>query len=361
MRIIVDAHQDLAWNHAVFGRDYTRSVQATRQAEENSLAAALSGHTLLGLPEYLQGGVAVIFGALFVPPARLLTGRIDVPAYADSQQAYDLYAAQLDYYRELVSQDPHFRLIGTRSDLQGVLASWNGAAPAERRVGLVPLMEGADGIRQPDEVAWWKERGLRAVGLAWAGTRYAGGTGEPGPLTDDGRRLLQELSAHRLILDLSHTSDEAFLDALDRFDGAVMASHSNPRALLKETPRYERALSDEMIRRLAGRGGVMGIVPYNRFLRAGWQAVDGKEALTLEDVATAIDHVCQLTGSAAHAGIGSDFDGGFGVESVPAEIDTIADLQKLGALLEARGYSETDVRGVMGMNWVRLLRRALPG
>jgi membrane dipeptidase len=198
------------------------------------------------------------------------------------------------------------------------------------------------------------------IGLAWAGTRYAGGTGEPGPLTPDGRRLLDVMADLGLILDLSHASDESFLEALDRFEGVVIASHANPRAVLRNPRRPERFLSDEMLRRLAGRGGVAGIVPFNRFLKADWDSRDGKAAVRLDAVVAAVDHVCQVTGSAAHVGLGSDFDGGFGVDGVPAEIDTIADLRKLGPALAERGYSKMDVAAILGGNWIEVLRRGLP-
>jgi membrane dipeptidase len=73
-----------------------------------------------------------------------------------------------------------------------------------------------------------------------------------------------------------------------------------------------------------------------------------------------IDHVCQLAGNAHHVGLGSDFDGGFGVQSVPLDIDTIADLQKLAPLLEERGYTDEDVAAILGGNWLDLLRDTLP-
>src|SRR3990172_3048588 len=149
----------------------------------------------------------------------------------------------------------------------------------------------------------------------------AGGPGEPGPLTPEGHRLLDVMADLGLILDVSHSADEACLESLDRFEGTVIASHANPRARLKGTHRPERFLTDEMIRRLAERGGVVGIVPFNRFLKVGWQESDGKAAVTLDDVLAMIDHVCQVTGSAAHVGLGSDFDGGFGGGGAPAEID----------------------------------------
>ena len=72
-----------------------------------------------------------------------------------------------------------------------------------------------------------------------------------------------------------------------------------------------------------------------------------------------VDHFCQLAGSARHVGIGSDLDGTFGTEQTPLEIDSIADLQRLPALLRARGYSDSDVSGIMGDNFIGFLRRAL--
>jgi membrane dipeptidase len=251
-------------------------------------------------------------------------------------------------------------LIGTKGDLESVLATWQSDDLTKRRIGIVPLMEGADGIREPKEAEWWLERGLRVIGPAWAGTRYAGGTGEPGPLTPEGRRLLATMADLGLMLDLSHLSDESYLEALDRFPGVALASHSNPRALVKNPRRPERFLSDEMIRRLAARSGVIGVVPHNRFLDSDWTLGEGKARVTLDAVAAAIDHICQVTGSAAHAGLGSDFDGGFGVEGTPAEVDTHADLPKLEAKLAERGYGEKDIAGVMSGNWIELLRRGLP-
>lgn len=359
--LIIDAHQDLAWNALTFGRDYTKSALATRQAESNNSAPSHNGNSLLGLGDYLLGHVAVIFGTLYASPTRHKMGEWDRLSYADSGQAHRFYLQQLDYYHQLTDTCPSFKLIGDRGDLEQVLDSWSAADLENRRVGLVPLMEGADAIREPQEAEWWMERGVRIVGLAWAATRYAGGTGEPGPLTPEGRRLLGVLADLGLILDLSHASDESFLEALDLFEGVVIASHANPRAVLKgNVRRPERFLSDEMIRRLAARGGVTGIVPYNRFLKADWAESDGKNAVTLTEVTAMIDHVCQVAGSADHVAIGSDFDGGFGVESVPAEIDTAADLGLIGAALKECGYTEADVEKVMSGNWLNILRRGLP-
>ncbi len=360
MPLIVDAHQDLAYNAVTFGRDYARSAAETRQAEAGGDAPQRNGNTMLGLPDYLRGQVAVIFSTLFASPAAHQTLPWETRGYAGAEEAHRLYNEQLDYYHRLTDEHEQFVRIGTRGDLERVLATWDGPDEQARRVGLVPLMEGADGIREPEEAAWWQERGVRLVGLAWSGTRYAGGTGAPGPLTPEGRRLVSVLSDLGLILDLAHSSDESFLEALDRFEGTVVCTHANVRALLKDFARPERMLSDDMIRRLAEAGGVIGVVPYNRFLKSGWQPSDGKAAVTLEEVAANIDYICQLTGSAAHVGVGSDFDGGFGLEHTPAELDTVADLQKLGPVLLARGYSAADVDAILGQNWLGVLRRGLP-
>jgi membrane dipeptidase len=116
-----------------------------------------------------------------------------------------------------------------------------------------------------------------------------------------------------------------------------------------------------MIRRLAERDGVIGTVLYNAFLRPGWSKGDPREAVTVADVAAAVDHVCQVAGDAAHVGLGSDFDGGFGAESVPLEIDTVADLGRAAPALGEMGYGDAEIAAFMGENWLRLLREALPG
>ena len=82
--------------------------------------------------------------------------------------------------------------------------------------------------------------------------------------------------------------------------------------------------------------------------------------MTLLYVVKHIRHVCAIAGDTPHAAIGSDLDGGFGMESIPAELDTVTDLQKIGGALKAAQLSDTDVENTLGGNWLRLLRAALP-
>ena len=119
-------------------------------------------------------------------------------------------------------------------------------------------------------------------------------------------------------------------------------------------------MSDEVIANLIERNGIIGVVPFNRFLINGWQPSDGRHVVTLQHVIAHIDHICQIAGDAKHVGIGSDFDGGFGVQQTPAEIDTIADLQKLGPLLAEKGYTQADIAAVLGRNWIDFLAETLP-
>jgi membrane dipeptidase len=349
---IVDAHEDVATNALVVGRDVRRSALEVRRLEEDTALAAEHGQCMVGLPEWLAGRVAVVCATIFAAPG---DPRSPKPhTYSDAEGAHRLGQAQLDYYRWLAGACDQVTLVTDRASLDAVWRSWEGEHP---QVGLILLMEGADPIRTPAEVEQWYERGVRIVGPAWrSGSAYAGGDARPGPLTDEGRVLLEAMADVGMMLDVSHLWESACYEAVDRFEGHIVATHANPRARV-DGPRQ---LSDRMIRRLAERGGVIGIVPYNAFLKPGWTKGDPKAAVTVADVAAAIDHVCQVVGEIGCVGLGSDFDGGFGAESAPAELDTVADLGRIGPALAERGYSSEEIEAVLGGNWLRLFRAALP-
>jgi len=360
--ILVDAHEDIANNILNFGRDYMRAAAETRRIEKDNHSPALehNGETLLGWPDYQRGRVAVVFSTLFVMPIRRREGEWDKQSYADYDQAHRLYRTQLDIYHKLTDDHPdQFRLIGSRTDLEAVLASWADAGVASHPVGLVPLMEGAEGVRTPSELEQWWEWGVRIIGPAWAGTRFCGGTHDPGPLTDDGRALLAAMTDIGFTLDLSHMDIQSARQSLDLYQGPIIASHANAAALL---PGYagNRLLMDEVIQGILERDGIIGVVPFCRFLSMDWKNGDARDTITLETLAAHVDHICQMAGDALHVGLGSDFDGGFGLSSAPAGIDTIADLQKLGPVLKAKGYNDGQVAAVLGGNWLRHLQNTLP-
>jgi membrane dipeptidase len=264
----------------------------------------------------------------------------------------------LAYYRLLEAQG-HLRMIRDARSLDEVWRHWEqGGAERGVPIGYILSMEGADPIVEPAQAEWWWEQGLRTACLAHYGpSAYAMGTGGDGPLTPAGRDLLREFDRLGVILDLVHTADTALAQALEIYSRPVFVSHGNCRALVP----HDRQISDGQIRQIVGRGGVIGAVLDAWMLTPDYRRDDpARPKPTLADVADHIDYVCQLAGNARHSAIGSDLDGGFGTEQSPADLDTIADLQKLAGILEGRGYSEADIDGIFHGNWLRFFREALP-
>ena len=115
------------------------------------------------------------------------------------------------------------------------------------------------------------------------------------------------------------------------------------------------------IRAVIARDGVLGAALDTWMIKPAWvigpRHIASNPIVTLSDVVNHIDYICQLAGNSRHVAIGTDLDGGFGREQSPADLDTIADLQKLRGLLAARGYTADDSSAIMHGNWLRLLRR----
>ncbi|MFM8875048.1 MAG: dipeptidase [Anaerolineae bacterium] len=360
---LVDAHADIAYNMLKYGRDYTRPVSEIRTLEADTHTVHENGDTLISWHEYQRGNIAIIFSTLFAAPIRFRTYETETLIYKTFDEAHKLYSAQLDTYHRMQDSMPDkFRILASKRDLELHLPHWADATPeTSRPVGMVILMEGAEGIRELSELEMWHNRGVRLIGPAWVGTRYCGGWKEPGPLTADGRKLLSAMADFNFTLDLSHMDERAAVEALDIYEGPIVGTHGNCAALMPNS-NSNRHFTDRIIEGIIERDGVVGVVPFNTYLQVGWLRDKGhpREEVPLGVLADHIDHICQIAGDSLHAGIGSDFDGGFGVQSVPPEIDTVADLQKLVSLLQARGYSETDTANILGGNWIARLKRNLP-
>lgn len=358
--MILDAHLDIAMSYVGDGRDFRHSTWITQQREGKFWGHPYDdiGVSSVGLPDMLLGRVGLTFASMWVAPE----GTPTVPpslTYQTPAQAYQAALRQWDYYQRLADTDPRIVLVRTQKELAVVLDSWGeGKEFHEHRLGIVLQMEGADPVLEPRQLEEWYERGLRILAPAWRATRYSAGTGLPGRLTPLGKELLGIMADFRMALDVSHMAEEAFYEALDIYAGpAIIATHSNPRRFVPT----DRQLSDDMIRRLAERGGVIGVVPYNVFLKEGWSpSRDRKTDVSVKQVLAVIDHVCQLTGSAQHVGIGTDWDGGFGWESIPTPFDSHADLWKLGHFLAQHGYGAEDIQNILCNNFLRSLREVLP-
>lgn len=353
---IVDAHLDIAYNALRHGRDFLLDVEEIREKEENP--GPYQGVATVSLPQLREAGAVLVFGTLFTMPLRsaaLLDGDTTL-TYRDEQQAHRQAMDQLDYYQRLVDEENnHLRLVTDLRVLNEVLDSQQDDQPL---LGIMLSMEGADPIREPEELELWAEKGVRAVGLAWDDTNYAAGTWRDSRhgLTSQGMTLLEIMADYKMILDLTHMNEQASLEALDRYDGPIVASHSNARALVPG----QRQISDMLIQRIGEHDGVIGIALFNPFLRANQQIGDPKELVSLDHVVAHIDHICQTLGDAAHVGLGTDMDGAFGADDIPSPMDSIADLPLLAERLRMYGYGEEDIARIMGGNWLNLLRTSLP-
>jgi membrane dipeptidase len=374
--LIFDGDYPMAFGAIDLNRDLTLSIEAVRAATERSPMGEQwpASGVMASLPEMRRGRIAAALVKI--------VGRIHRPGnplwgYRSGEIAYAAAQAHLAYYR-ILEKRGEARILQTREDLKQHIAAWLEATDVSTEldtsyenlpVGMVLGMEGADPILWPEQVHEWWESGVRVVSLAHYGvSTYAHGTGTPGGLLPAAKPLLREMEALGMILDLTHTSDEAFWQALDLFAGPVLASHQNCRALVPG----ERQFSDEQIKAILERGAVIGTsMDMWMLYPAGnpdWGAtqwpdrrsVFPREAVTLEHVADHIDHVCQLAGNSQHAAIGGDTDGQGGKDGAPYEIDTVADYQKLAGVLERRGYAEEDIANVMYRNWQRFYERWLP-
>ncbi len=341
-RYIVDSHEDIAWNVLSLGRDFTQPIA---QWQEDPKITENCGQRMLSVPDLLAARVRLIIGTLFALPETAASWNEGLPFYRNDAEAYAMGREQIEFYHALVARDERVQLIQTGLELDSFL---NNLETDSQKLGIIISMEGADPITTPEQLDEWVGRGLRLIGPAWRGTRYCGGTGVPGPLTPAGYQLLAEMERLSVILDISHMAEESFYQALDAYQGTIIASHSNCRHFVNT----DRQLSDDMLNRLLARDAVIGVVLYNKFLTGTTEA-------SLEDAIRHISHICELAGNTLAVGIGSDFDGGFGSESIPRPMRGIADFHLLAEALLQHRFTETDVNNFFHANWTRILRQGL--
>ncbi|MDF1514046.1 MAG: membrane dipeptidase, partial [Anaerolineae bacterium] len=239
--LIVDGHIDLAYNAVVLNRNLQLAVGDIRRWEfKHPSLDKNAGTCTVSIPALLAGKVAVIGSSIFVEPA-VKSRPTPLPVYKTPDEARQLAIQQLDYYNQLADEYEQVQVIRELTDLDDVIRSWETNNPI---LGLFIVMEGAEAIDNPDRIPWWFDHGVRGVGLTWSlGTRYAGGNAAPGPLTDEGKALLDVMADYGMLLDISHMWIDAAHEALTRYPGIVVATHANPRHF-SNTPRQ---LPDEII------------------------------------------------------------------------------------------------------------------
>jgi len=361
--ILFDAHLDLSMNALEWNRDLRWSVPEIRDSERGLADKPDRARGTVSFPAMREGGVAICAATLI---ARYVRPHGPIPGWHSQEQAWAQTQGQLAWYRAMEEAGELVQLTSVEA-IDAHLARWRHEPRESLPVGYILSLEGADSLVSLRHLERAYASGLRAVGPAHYGPGvYAQGTNATGGLGVKGRALLEAMDRLGIILDASHLCDEAFWDSLDAFHGPVWASHNNCRALVP----HGRQFSDDQVRALAAREGVIGVVLDAWMLVPGWVGGDGVHppvstpeelGVTLERVVDHIDHVCQLTGNARHVGIGSDLDGAFGTEQGPSDVDTIADLRKIRALLAARGYSPADIENICCGNFLRFLREAWGG
>lgn len=349
--LIFDAHLDMAWNALEWNRDLMSPVREIRRFERH-FSDIIPGDCTVSWVELKRGGVGLIIATLL---PRL--HRKDKPlTFPQSREAaYGLAHGQLAYYHAMTARGV-IRPIENRTALEEHVRQWQSTDTENLPIGYILSMEGSPPILSPSQIPEWYEAGLRILGPAHYGpSPYCFGTGSEGGFNAEGKQLLRELDNVGMLLDVTHLADESFWDALEVFQGPVLASHHNCRALVPG----DRQLNDDQIKALIQRGAVIGASFDCWMIQAGWKiGVSDPSCVSMEMIVDHIDHICQLAGNAKHCGLGTDLDGGFGKEQTPCDLDTIADLGEVASILERRGYSRDDIERIMARNFIDFFRRA---
>jgi membrane dipeptidase len=354
---VVDGHNDLPWLIR------TRAGGSLVEADPRTLLDRF--HT--DFPRLLEGGVGVQFWSVYVPTW--------------TQRPLSATHRQIDLVEEMTALAP---------DLTGPAVT---AADAERirGSGRMAGLIGAEGGHclegSLDSVAGLRARGVRYLTLTHADTidwaDAATDEARHGGLTDFGRAVIAEMNRLGVLVDISHVSDDTMRQAIEASRTPVIASHSSARALA----RHPRNIPDDVMEAVAAGGGVVmvafvpaflvadtALVALDMFeemrrLRAEFAPDDeaGYEAAyeerygsldidrgTVADVADHIEHLARV-GGVEHVGIGSDFDG---TAQTPVGLEDVSRFPTLTAELLSRGWSEADVRKVLGGNALRVLAHA---
>ena len=351
----IDAHLDLSMNAMEWNRDLRESVTAINAREQGLTDKPDRGNATVSLPELRKGNIGLVVATQI---ARYVAPGNPLPGWHSPEQAWAQTQAQVAWYKAM-EEDGQMVQVNDLESLERHIALWENGQSSERKpIGYILSLEGADSIVTVNHLERAYNYGLRAVGPAHYGPgRYAQGTDATGYMGPKGHKLLKEMERLNIILDATHLCDDSFWEALDHFNGHVWASHNNCRALVN----HNRQFSDEQIKELVNRGAVIGGAMDAWMMVPGW--VRGKSNpkemnCNLEVLIDHMDHICQIAGNALHIGIGSDLDGAFGTEQCPYDLVTIADEQKIPALLKKRSYTDEDVKNIMHGNWLRFLRKA---
>jgi membrane dipeptidase len=329
--LVVDTHIDTTMMLGRPGWDFM--VRHTPVKGEDT------GH--VDLPRIREGGLGAAFFSIYMP------GTVTGP------EAVKQSLVLIDHVRSLAEQHPN----------EIVLATTAAEVRAAHKAGKFAALMGMEGGHMIDDnlavLRDYQRLGVRYLTLSHSvNTNWSDSSGDKplhNGLTDFGKDVVRELNRLGMLVDISHVSDKTFWDAMETSKAPLVASHSSLRSI----SGHPRNMTDDMIRALGGKGGVIMINYSRSFLsnelyEAALKNVPMAERPTVswEKIVEHIDHAVKLVG-ATHVGLGSDFDG----TTVPDGMDDVSMLPKItGALLD-KGYSEQDVKNILGGNILRLLEQ----
>jgi len=259
----------------------------------------------------------------------------------------------IDHVRRLTEQHPN----------EIALATTAAEVRAANKAGRIAALMGMEGGHMIDDslavLREYQRLGVRYLTLSHSvNTNWSDSSGDKpahNGLTDFGKDVVRELNRLGVMVDISHVSDKTFWDAIETSKAPLVASHSSMRAI----SGHPRNMTDDMVRALGGKGGVVMINYSVGFLSNERYEAQQKNVLSAElprvsweKIVDHIDHAVKLVGP-THVGLGSDFDG----TTVPDGMEDVSKLPKITAALLAKGYSEQDVKNILGENILRLLEQ----
>ena len=352
--LLFDAHLDIAMNAIDLNRDLRSAVDDIRVQETTLEMNELGRKTnTLTFPELRRTELAVCLATMIARQERQINHSF---GWTTPHACYAMAHAHLAYYRAM-ERDGYMRMIRTKSELSHHFTSYRND-PQNTPLGFILTMEGADPMLTPDTVFEFHQAGLRALGLTHYGcNRYGGGTQSEVGLAIDAIPLLKNCEQLGITIDMTHLSDVAFWQVAENFSGRVHASHQNARAICD----WQRQFSDDQIRLVIERDGVLGVSMDVIMLQNGFVRGQSVPRETLERAIDQIEHVRSLSGGTIrNVGIGTDLDGGYGNEQTPADLNRYRDLQKMVGIMQRRGFSDAEIEDVFYGNWLRFFGEALP-
>jgi membrane dipeptidase len=220
-----------------------------------------------------------------------------------------------------------------------------------QRIPFVLHFEGAKPFGENTElVNAFQTCGVRSAQLTWNGRNLvADGAGERSGagLSNFGVDLVREMNRQHMLIDLSHISDRGFWDALEFSQDPMIVSHANCRSLCD----HPRNLTDDQIKALAGKGGVIGVCFYSGFI--------SKNEATLDKLLDHLDHIVDLVG-VEHVGVGPDFvyyDHAYLTVKYPKGLEDTTKMLNLTEGLMTRGYSDEEITKIWGENLLGVYQR----